>query len=40
MRRSTWAGCARPWPRWSRQRETGIDLVNDGEYGHIMGIRV
>ncbi len=23
----------------ARQRETGIDLVNDGEYGHIMGQR-
>ena len=24
----------------ARQRETGIDLVNDGEYGHSMGIEV
>jgi hypothetical protein len=24
----------------ARQRETGIDLVNDGEYGHSMGMRV
>lgn len=23
----------------ARQRETGIDLVNDGEYGHAMGFR-
>jgi 5-methyltetrahydropteroyltriglutamate--homocysteine methyltransferase len=23
----------------ARQRETGIDLVNDGEYGHSMGMR-
>jgi 5-methyltetrahydropteroyltriglutamate--homocysteine methyltransferase len=23
----------------ARQRETGIDLVNDGEYGHSMGQR-
>ena len=22
----------------ARQRETGIDLVNDGEYGHSMGL--
>jgi hypothetical protein len=22
----------------ARQRETGIDLVNDGEYGHSMGM--
>jgi len=24
----------------ARQRETGIDLVNDGEYGHSMGMKV
>jgi len=24
----------------ARQRDTGIDLVNDGEYGHAMGIEV
>jgi 5-methyltetrahydropteroyltriglutamate--homocysteine methyltransferase len=24
----------------ARQRETGIDLVNDGEFGHSMGIGV
>jgi 5-methyltetrahydropteroyltriglutamate--homocysteine methyltransferase len=24
----------------ARQRETGIDLVNDGEYGHSMGMDV
>jgi len=24
----------------ARQRATGIDLVNDGEYGHSMGMRV
>jgi 5-methyltetrahydropteroyltriglutamate--homocysteine methyltransferase len=23
----------------ARQRETGIDLVNDGEYGHSMGMK-
>ena len=23
----------------SRQRDTGIDLVNDGEYGHSMGMK-
>jgi 5-methyltetrahydropteroyltriglutamate--homocysteine methyltransferase len=22
------------------QRDTGIDLVNDGEYGHSMGMKV
>jgi hypothetical protein len=24
----------------ARQRDTGTDLVNDGEYGHSMGMRV
>jgi len=24
----------------ARQREIGIDLVNDGEYGHSMGVKV
>ena len=24
----------------ARQRDTGIDLVNDGEYGHSMGMKV
>jgi 5-methyltetrahydropteroyltriglutamate--homocysteine methyltransferase len=24
----------------ARQREAGIDLVNDGEFGHSMGMRV
>jgi 5-methyltetrahydropteroyltriglutamate--homocysteine methyltransferase len=24
----------------ARQRGTGIDLVNDGEYGHSMGMKV
>jgi hypothetical protein len=24
----------------TRQRETGIDLINDGEYGHSMGMKV
>jgi hypothetical protein len=23
----------------ARQRETGIDLVNDGEFGHSMGMK-
>ena len=23
----------------ARQRDTGIDLVNDGEYGHSMGMK-
>ena len=35
------AGASRtPWRTWSaRQREIGIDLVNDGEFGHSMGQR-
>jgi hypothetical protein len=24
----------------ARQRDTGIDLVNDGEYGHSMGMKI
>jgi len=24
----------------ARQRDTGIDLVNDGEFGHSMGMKV
>jgi hypothetical protein len=37
---NTYPGCAPPWRTRSRQRETSIDLVNDGEFDHSMGIRI